>query len=139
MLLDQVRARNAFGFVLEGVQAGNLGDFLQLARKLPAMLQTNGFLATWAHLLSKNKAEHQAVARGFLRHFRDSEIHLITDPARDAKRMFIDIWTGPRQGLGTADFQKLTAEAVVFAVWLKRAAEALCDTGQTVVDQGAAR
>jgi CRISPR/Cas system CMR-associated protein Cmr5 small subunit len=136
MLLDQVRARNAFGFVLEGVQADSLGDFLQLARKLPAMLQTNGFLATWAHLLAKNEVEHKEMAKAFLRHFRDAEINLVADRERDAKLMFIQVWTVPGHGVGAAGLQKLTAEAVVFAVWLKRAAEALCDTGQTAVDQG---
>jgi CRISPR/Cas system CMR-associated protein Cmr5 small subunit len=132
MLLDQVRARNAFGFVLEGSRIGDPGDFLQLARKLPAMLQTNGFLATWAHLLAKNKAEHKAVTEVFLEHFRDSEIRYIDGPKCDAGEMF-KVWTGP--DVGMARLQKLTAEAVIFSVWLKRAAEALCDTGPASVGQ----
>lgn len=119
MLLDQVRARNAFAYVLT-VQ--DRAELLQLARKLPAMFQTNGLLASWAHLLAK---KDDATAGAFLGHFR--EVGLLQDP-RDAREVFLNVWSA---GLDMGSLQRLTAEAVIFAAWLKRAAEALCDTGDT--------
>ncbi len=124
MNLDQVRADDAFSFV-QGLAKGEEQEkFLGIARKLPAMLQTNGLLATWAYLLSKKKVEGRA-AEALLAHFRRAGLDV---PAEGAPTdVFTRVWVRP--GLSSRRLRQLTHEAIVYSVWLKRAAEALCDTG----------
>ena len=126
---DQVRARNAFGFVPARLTSSP-ADFLQLVRKLPVMLQTNGLLATWAYLLAKEKKDRQDIAKALLEHLRDSGV-APASASRDARAVFLNDWTGPQARLGTGELRRLTAEAIIYAGWLKRAAEAVCDTGPT--------
>jgi CRISPR/Cas system CMR-associated protein Cmr5 small subunit len=143
MHLDQERARRAFAFVQtvasrkapESKQAPEGGDanvesdgpsdnkFLALARKLPVMLQTNGLFATWAHLLAKDKEEHRDALNALTQffHFRDAEL------PTDREKLFQQwIDDAPLDG---PELRRWTAEAIEYSVWLKRAAEALLDTG----------
>jgi hypothetical protein len=48
-----------------------------------------------------------------------------------------DRWIDVREGLSSPGLRRLTAEAIEYAVWLKRAAEALCDAPATPTTQGA--
>lgn len=119
---DQVRARNAFGFVSALAQrtgAEEKDAFLGLARKLPVMLQTNGLLATWGHLLAKHGSEFREAAQALTAHLQSLALANTGTPAQ-----LFETWI---EGLAAAGLRRRTAEAIEYAVWLKRAAEALCD------------
>jgi hypothetical protein len=127
--LEQVRAHDAFTFV-QGLPAGQRRDFLQLARKLPVMLQTNGLLAAWAHLLAKSgsaSAEHRSAVEALLAHLASRGL---AAGGQEPEAAFLG-WTSPEpgQGLSGLRLRELSAEALAYSVWLKRAAGALCDTG----------
>ena len=124
MNLDQVRAKNAFAFVQRIGEAGR-EDFLQIARKLPALFQTNGLLAAWAHLVAKDKT---LAAQALLGHFREAGLPV---PAEgEPLQVLTSRWLAAG-GLASSDLRKLTHEAIVYSAWLKRAAEAFCDTADT--------
>ncbi len=131
MQRDQVRARNAFRSV-QGVTRKK-DELLALARKLPVMFQTNGLLATWAHLLAKSKegSEHTQVLAALAGHFRSQGLAGEGDPSA-----LFNSWVDENGGLSSHDLRRRTAEAIEFAVWLKRAAEALCDTGGAPASPG---
>ncbi|HEY2292147.1 MAG TPA: type III-B CRISPR module-associated protein Cmr5 [Thermoanaerobaculia bacterium] len=129
MDLDQLRAHNAFAYVQN--LGANRSDFLALARKLPFMLHTNGLLATWAHLLAKKKErENVLVLQALSAHLRAaaSRLGLGIASTGDAWKIFED-WVDAQHGLTGLALRKSSAEALAFSIWLKRAAEALCDTG----------
>ncbi len=132
MNADQERGRRAFAFV-QGYP-GDHADLLGLARALPVMLRTNGLLATWAHLLKKEKPEHAAAAGALLAHLRALSL---VPPEGSAVKVFLDCWTAPAGGASGLQLRRLTAEAVAFSVWLKRAAEALLDDGTPPASAGA--
>jgi CRISPR/Cas system CMR-associated protein Cmr5 small subunit len=129
MDLDQLRAHGAFAYV-QGLDPDR-SDFLALARKLPFMLHTNGLLATWAHLLAKKKArENVLVLKILADHLRAAAPRLGLDvaPTGNAEKI-LNVWIDVQDGLTGLALRKNTAEVLAFSVWLKRAAEALCDTG----------
>jgi hypothetical protein len=95
------------------------------------MLQTNGLLAAWAFLVAKQERAREDLSRALLRHFQDQQVGLVTGSASlTAQDALLRLWTGP-QAAGPAALRRLTAEAIVYAGWLKRAAEAICDTGES--------
>jgi CRISPR/Cas system CMR-associated protein Cmr5 small subunit len=132
MNVEQVRAQLAFTFVqtLARQDAGTRSAFLNLARSLPVMLQTNGLLAAWAHLLAKGakRKEYKEMARAILEHLRGRGLAPATGDAQDA---LTDWWAPPASGATGRDLRQTTAEAVAYSVWLKRAAEALLETGES--------
>ncbi len=131
MDLDQLRAHHAFTYVQDDL-GEHRADFLALARKLPFMLHTNGLLATWAHLLAKKKDPEALVLQALATHLRALALRLGLDVlAEGAARKIFDRWVDARHGLTGFALRKNTAEALAFSVWLKRAAEALCDTGES--------
>jgi CRISPR type III-B/RAMP module-associated protein Cmr5 len=121
MNLEQIRARNAFA-----AAACKEPEFLNLARSLPQMLQTNGLLGTWAFLLAKAGREpsHAAVLNALATHLRSEGIELIGERAV-AKSLLLTEWTRP--DASTDLLQDVAAETLAYAGWLKRAAEALSD------------
>lgn len=123
--LEQLRARRAFAKAGEIAETEGKKDFLSLARSLPAMLQNNGLLATWAFLLSKDTAQHKAILTILLKHLRSDCFNFPIQRDTPAA-VFIHDWTGqtPLQG---PQLMRLTAEALAFSGWLKRASEALCN------------
>lgn len=121
MHLDQKRAEFAFRFV-QKVPPPVRKDFLSLARSLPVMFQTNGLLATWAHLLAKKGEEYDKTLDALMEYFGDRGMSTGTD----GKAVFHE-WIQ----LASFELRRRTAEAIEYAVWIKRAAEALCDTGET--------
>lgn len=118
--LDQRRAAAAYA-AMEGADP----DTLRMARKLPAMLQTNGLLATWAFLLSKGNI-HAGILSALLQHLGPPPAGLNLVQATDATEAFLG-WVGGKAGadggVGGTELRDLTAEALAFAGWLKRAAE----------------
>ena len=131
--LDQVRARHAFarmGPVAE--REGLRAEVLALARRLPEMLQTNGLLAAWAFLLAKREREpaREELEEAIREHLVDEAVGLSRDVGK-LDRIFADEGGGDdRPTLSGHELRRLSAEAVVYAGWLKRAAEALCATAE---------
>lgn len=125
---ERLRAANAFSVV----SAGGLDKrdrFLVLARELPAMLQTNGLLASWAFLLAKGEEHHLAAARALAAHLRSAGL-VAEDAPANPEDLLVDRWLGAgnlagQSGLSGLELRRLTSEAILYAAWLKRAAEAL--------------
>jgi CRISPR type III-B/RAMP module-associated protein Cmr5 len=129
--LEQVRARHAFGHIAPLAKQEDLrGDLLTLARRLPEMLQTNGLLAAWAYLLAKQDREpaREKLERALREHLSHEAIGLGGLVAK--LEGIFSSENGDRRGLAGPELRRLTAEAVVYSGWLKRAAEALCATAE---------
>jgi CRISPR/Cas system CMR-associated protein Cmr5 small subunit len=113
--LDQRRAASAYTY------AATAAD-LDRAQKLPAMLQINGLLATWAFFLSNSETPLLDALLGYLRSLPDLAV-----PEGSAEAVFLHWVGGPAGasgGIGGSLLRALTAEALAWSVWLKRAAEA---------------
>jgi CRISPR type III-B/RAMP module-associated protein Cmr5 len=135
MNLEQARGHAAFSFV-QGIPAPRRADFLGVAQKLPVMLQTNGLLATWAHLVAKGGPapastptasldENALAARALLDHLR-SHAPAKLFAAADGNAEALDaLWGKDPSGASGLTLRRLTAEAIRYSVWLKRAAEAV--------------
>lgn len=129
--LDQRRAAAAYA----AIDAAH-GDAVELARKLPSMLQINGLLASWAFLLGKERKGQATPLPFVLRHLQSLDLEV---PAgADATATFLH-WVGggrgAQGGISPRELRRLTAEALAFAGWLKRAAEA---RSEEAANQGAA-
>ncbi len=115
--LDQRRAASAYAY------AGAPQASLDWAQKLPALLQVNGLLATWAFLLAKEQSSLLEALLGHLRTLEKLQVRKEGGPAN----AFLH-WVGGPTGAGTGIdgtlLRALTAEALAWSVWLKRAAEA---------------
>jgi hypothetical protein len=127
--LDQRRAAAAYAGIGEAKK-----DVVVLARKLPDMLRTNGLLATWAFLLSKELKDKPTptplpIVLAHLRSRPDLEV----PESGDTRAAFLHWVGGPAGAAGGVDgpeLRALTAEALAFAGWLKRAAEARGDVAE---------
>ena len=130
--LELVRARNAFEAAQKKAAAPpkERSGFLNLARKLPAMLQTNGLLASCAFLFAKNEPERKAVREACRSHLDHAELASLHAAAAKLDEVFKPSRAAARRPLTGPELQRLTAETIAFAGWLKRAAEATCDTGE---------
>jgi CRISPR/Cas system CMR-associated protein Cmr5 small subunit len=86
---------------------------------LPAMLQTNGLLSTWAFLLHKKDHALLETLGDHLWEFENQQ------GARPEPLDMFRNWVGEGEGhLTGARLRRLTAEAIALSAWLKRAAEA---------------
>lgn len=131
--LDQLRAGRAYARVTRAS-----GQELALAQDLPTMLQRNGLVATWAFCLAKGKQEHRFAVDSMLEHLRDERFGFGIG-AGDRLEVFHG-WVGA-EGDGPIDsvaLRRLTAEALAFSGWLKRAAEARPDSSAETPEQGGA-
>lgn len=110
--LEQQRAAAAWRAV-QAVPDSKSKEFKSVATSLPANIQANGLGQTMAFLEAKGKDEHRAAFRA------------VTD------------WVKQRLGITDANFiewlmakatteqyRHATAEAIAFAIWMKRFAEA---------------
>lgn len=114
--LDQRRAASAYAYAARP-DAG-----LDWAQKLPAMFQVNGLLATWAFLLAKDERPLLDALTVYLRSLQELGV-----PPGNAETVFLHWVGGASGGGGGIDgslLRGLTAEALAWSVWLKRAAEA---------------
>lgn len=124
--LEQIRARHAFA-IAAAVAKDNHKDYSGLASNLPAMFQNNGLLATWAFLLKQDKVQHNTILNALLEHFQHDHFNLVAAGPLTPRKVFVEHWTHQNRALNGAQLMQLTAEAVAFSGWLKRAAEALCN------------
>ncbi|MCB0258791.1 MAG: type III-B CRISPR module-associated protein Cmr5 [Calditrichaeota bacterium] len=129
--LEQIRARRAFAIATATSQKSEneRDEYLRLSRSLPAMFQNNGLLATWAFLLSKKDKNSASlpVMEILLAHYRDEAIELVAAGHDSPEEVFKNQWVRQGSSIEGPQLMKLTAEAITFSGWLKRAAEALCD------------
>jgi CRISPR/Cas system CMR-associated protein Cmr5 small subunit len=148
MNLEQARGHAAFSFV-QSIPDGRRADFLGVAQKLPVMLQTNGLLATWAHLVAKGGParvaapaasldENALAARALLDHLRPHAPANLFTAADGTVEALLALWRTEPAGASGVTLRRLTAEAIRYSVWLKRAAEALLSgsTGEAAVEGG---
>jgi CRISPR type III-B/RAMP module-associated protein Cmr5 len=131
MNLDQLRAQSSFSFV-QRLRPAERSRFLGLSRSLPAMLQTNGLLATWAHLLARagpgpTPNEYRRAMEALLEHLRHKDTGPLLREPGDAAAVLTAIWSRRPSGASGRELRRLTAETIRYSVWLKRAAEALCE------------
>lgn len=133
--LDQRRAAAAYREIGDAHP-----DVVNLARGLPDMLRTNGLLATWAFLLTKEKKNPRQPTPlpALLGHLRS--LPGLGVPAQgDLEAVFLH-WVGGATGAGGGvvgpTLRALTAEALAFAGWLKRAAEARGDVEGEATEVG---
>jgi len=110
-LSDQSRAAQAWQDIGQ-VRTTSQAEYGSLARKLPALIQVNGLAQTLAFLRSKPDKDH----------FKLIYRHL-------------DLWVGSHIGAegdllewivaqNSAQYRRATTEALAFAMWLRRFAEA---------------
>jgi len=124
--LDQIRADTAYRSVQEHL---GVDGFVDLAQRLPTILQRSGLLATWAFLQAKSAKQESArcIIGVLLAHLRSTALHLHTYvPSGDGAEVFRH-WVGQTNGrpnISGGGLRRLTDEALGLAGWLKRAAEA---------------
>ena len=118
--LDQLRAASAYAAIETAPKKA-----AEMASRLPAMLQINGLLATWAFLLAQEGKGNPTPVAALLGYLR-SLPHLAV-PTGNAGAVFLH-WvggpTGAGSGINGSLLRALTVEALAWSVWLKRAAEA---------------
>lgn len=112
--LDQIRAERA----LQAARTLQDGA-IELAKKLPQMLRSNGLLATWLFLCDKGAPGAQVLVH-LLSHLKAQVGNCVPDGDPE---VVLSSWVGEQSGLSGRDLQRLTAEAIEFAGWLKRTAE----------------
>lgn len=119
--LDQRRAASAYAY------AASPNAEMEWAQKLPAMLQINGLLATWAFLLGKKQ---NRLLASLLQHLHSlvPELQTQEESAEEAFRRWVGAPGSKSKGLRGEELRGLTAEALAWSVWLKRAAEAQAET-----------
>lgn len=123
--LDQIRAAAAYRAVASADDKA-----VDMARRLPSMFQINGMLATWAFLIAKSEKQATPLP-ALLAHLRMLP-ELQVPETGDPKQVFLH-WVGggrdSADGISGTTLRHLTEEALAFAGWLKRAAEARGNEG----------
>lgn len=109
--LEQQRAAHAWQRVQAVSQKQK--EFKSLAMSLPADIQANGLGQTLAFLAAKNEAEHQQA----LKAVTDWVKHRLNIPDND----FLQ-WLMTKAS--SDEYRRATTEAIAYAIWLKRFAEA---------------
>lgn len=124
--LNQIRAKNAFSFIESYRKNENL---MNIVKRLPEMIHNNGLLATFAFLMKKQD-ERGILVDNLLNHLREEQLQLVT-PDFERDRIFDKNagWVNP-DNLNNSKFFAVTDEMIKYAVWLKRAAEALATEKQ---------
>lgn len=114
--LSQIRAEHAFNTL-----AGASAEARKRASELGTTLIQNGLLAAWAFHLKK-AGHHGEVLRSLHTHLKSFAPQKVT--TNDPRTEFL-CWVAPEGGLNGPTLRRLTGEAIAYAEWLKRAAQAL--------------
>jgi CRISPR-associated protein Cmr5 len=110
--LEQQRAQAAWHAV-QGVDQDKSKEFKSVATSLPADIQANGFGQTMAFLRAKGKGEHEIAFNAVASWVKQR---------LDIKDKDFMNWLMTRAT--TEQYRQATAEAIAFAIWMKRFAEA---------------
>lgn len=114
--LSQIRAEHAF-HALSTVDK----ETRKRASELGQTLIQNGLFAAWAFHLKKG-SQHLTVLRSLHGHLKSIAPQEVT--TNDPRTEFLR-WVAPEGGLNGPTLRRLTGEAIAYAEWLKRAAQAL--------------
>ncbi len=121
--LEQIRAERAFAWAQDR-PVGERAESLRLAERLPAMFQTNGLLAAWAFLRGGGTAAHSSLLATLSGHLSDPVVSRWT--ANHGQASFEPLGErGLSVPVEPVELRELTAQAIAYANWLKRAAAAL--------------
>ena len=115
--LEQERAAAAWDDV-NGVPEDAHAKYGTLARKLPAMIQTNGLGTTLAFLAAKGKGvpdDGHTLISGHVSDWVLGRLHVDT----------YDDLMGLVRAVDMPTYRRATAEAIEYGIWLKRYVEAL--------------
>lgn len=110
--LEQQRAAAAWQAV-QNVPDSNGNEFKSVVQSLPADIQSNGLGQTMAFLEAKGKDEHKAAFNAVAGWIKQ-RLHI-------ADEHFIE-WLMKKAT--TEQYRQATAEAIAFAIWMKRFTEA---------------
>jgi len=110
--LEQRRAQAAWETV-QKVDQNEGKEFKSVATSLPADIQANGFGQTMAFLRAKGKGEHEIAFNAVASWVKQR---------LDIKDKDFMNWLMTRAT--TEEYRQATAEAIAFAIWMKRFAEA---------------
>jgi CRISPR-associated protein Cmr5 len=113
--IEQKRASTAWDNIQEVKNEKFEAKYSGWAKKFPALVLTNGLGQALAFLRAKNKDEHRALYTHFSR-WVTSQIYRKSDDE------LLEHLIGPHSNSG--DYRRATTEALAFAAWLKRFAEA---------------
>lgn len=109
----QIRAKQAWAAVIEMNNDDARCEYLTLARKLAAMIQGNGLAPTVAFYKSKSSTAHRKIVEHLQRRLN----YALRLPENEDIMQFI-------MNCSTEDLRRATGEAIVYAGWLKRFADA---------------
>lgn len=112
---EQERARQAWADISEVNGQPCEGKYGSLARKFPVLVLTNGLGHSLAFLRAKGKDHHKALYRHFST-WVTWEIYDARPGTNDLLERIIED--------GSDTYRRATTEALAFAVWIKRFAEA---------------
>ncbi len=110
--LEQQRARAAWQ-VVEEVDQSKGKEFKSVATSLPADIQANGLGQTMAFLRAKGKKEHN-ITFNAVAGWVQQRLNIANE----------DFMTWLMTKATTEQYRQATAEAIAFAIWMKRFAEA---------------
>jgi len=116
--LEQQRARAAWEAVEKVKKEKHRGKYRSLARNLPSLILSNGLGTTLAFIKSKGSAEHTAIYD----HLQQWLTHWIRSWLSNTTAQDILQWIVTESTSET--YRLVTTEALAFAQWLKRFAEA---------------
>ncbi len=110
--LEQQRAQAAWRAV-QNVDQSNGKEFKSVATSLPADIQANGLGQTMAFLRAKGKDEHNITFKA-VSDWVQQRLNIANE----------DFMTWLMTKATTEQYRQATAEAIAFAIWMKRFAEA---------------
>lgn len=119
--LHQIRAERALAAMRPPATENQRKAGVQLAQ----MLRQNGLLAAWAFCQKKGKQDYQRSLDALREHLQ--AVHPTIAGAEPHSRILFCRWVGNSGGLDGSSLRTLTAEAIAFGEWLKRAAQAFAE------------
>lgn len=124
-ILEQVRMKKAYEFVkdVKDNHPDIEKDYGRLAKKLPAMIVSNGLITTMAFLRAKKSKSggknrinaHEKLLCQLLSYMKERRLGIDSDSYEDFRKQITD--------MEFEEYLLITQEVLAFAVWLKRIAE----------------
>lgn len=112
--LEQVRARNALEFASHGAVGGDKGG--EVIKKVPALIQSHGLLATAAYSFSE-KEGWQKVFDAIARHLADKDVGIVDAGCTDRSKL-MEFLT--RKETTSETLKLATAEAMAWLTYARR-------------------
>lgn len=120
-ILEQGRAKAAYDAAVRR-NSEHLGkEYKQYAKKLPALIKTNGLGATFAFILSKDDKHYNALADDLISWLRISATTSNILSGVQNNQQFINKIIS----LDSTSYRLITNEALAYFTWLRRFAEGI--------------